>query len=198
MEAPQSLRRRTGAERVSVSLADAGGSLPLPLASGRTLIPGIGAFLACGVVAAIAWEQLASWRTPEIRTLLDRGIVLLKALWVIGLWAGAVALLGLAIVLLFYRETARLAGTHLVHVARLGPLRLAMEYDLAKVLNLRVVETGDGRARVHFGYDGVDRKLGGDLPAADAEARLKVIQSAIDRRNAARPSQAGTAPSPPG
>jgi hypothetical protein len=196
MDAPKSLRRRTGAERVSLSLADAGGSLPLPLASRRTLIPGLGVLLGFLVVVSMAWEQTTYWRARTVDSLFDRVIVLLKVLWVVGLWVGAVALLVLAIVLLFYRESARLAGNELIHVARVGPFRMVMEYDLAKVQNLSAVEAGPERARVRFDYNGAEHKLGRDLTPADAEARVKLIQAAIDRLGAKRASQAGTAEPP--
>jgi hypothetical protein len=197
MDAPKSLRRRTGAERGSLSLADAGGSLPLPLASRRTLIPGLGVLLGFLVVVSMAWEQTTYWRSRAVDSLFDRLIVLLKVLWVVGLWVGAAALLVLAIVLLFYRESARLAGNQLIHVARVGPFRMAMEYDLAKVQNLSSMDAGHERARVRFDYNGAEHKLGRDLTPADAEARVKMIQAAIDRLGARRASQPGTAAPPP-
>ena len=197
MDAPKSLRRRTGAERVSLSLADAGGSLPLPLASRRTLIPGLGVLLGFLVVISMAWEQTTYWRARAVDSLFDRVIVFLKVLWVVGLWAGAVALLMLAIVLLFYRESARLAGNQLIHVMRVGPFRMVMEYDLAKVQNLGAVDAGHEQARVRFDYNGAEHKLGRDLTPADAEARVKMIQAAIDRLAARRASQADAPPPGP-
>jgi hypothetical protein len=198
MRAPKTLRRRTRAERVSVSLADAGGGLPVPLASRRLFIPGLGVFLAFLVVASMAWERIADWRSPPFDTWVHRGIIVLKGLWVLVLCAAAVLVLGLAIVLLFYRESARLAGSQLIHVVHLGPVHVIMEYDLAKVQNLRAVNAGKARARVRFEYDGADLALGRDLPPADAAARVKVIQTAIDRLGARRPSQPGAAaPRPP-
>lgn len=197
MQVPKSIRRRTGAERVSVSAADASGGLALPLASRRPLIPGLGVFIAFLVVASMAWERIADWRSPPFDTWFHRGIIILKGLWVVALFAAAVLVLALAIVLLFYRESARLAGERLIHVVRLGPVHVIMEYDLAKVQNLRAVNAGKAHARVRFEYGGADHTLGRDVPSADAAVRVKAIQTAIDRLGARRPSQAGGAVPPP-
>jgi hypothetical protein len=178
-----------------MSLADASGSLPLPLASRRTWIPGLAVLLAFLVVTSIAWEQITYWRSPPFDTLVHRAVALLKGLWVLALVVAAVGLLALAVVLLFYRESARLAGDRLIHVAQLGPIRLGMEYDLIKVRNLGIVGAGNERARVRFEYDGAEHKLGRDMTTADAEARVKVIQAAIDRLGARRSSQT-EAPAP--
>lgn len=172
-----------------MSFADAAGSLPLPLASRSTRIPGLGVGLAFLVVASIAWEQVTDWRSRTVASLLDRAILLLKVLWVVGLWVGALALLGLTVALLFYRESARLANNQLIHVAQLGPIRVVMEYDLAKVRNLRAEDSGKDGARVRFDYDGTNHGLGKDMAPAEAEARVKMIQAAIDRLSARRPSE---------
>jgi hypothetical protein len=72
-----------------------------------------------------------------------------------------------------------------------------MEYDLANVRNLRAEGTGGESARIRFDYGHRDRGLGAELPLAEAEARVKMIQSAIDRLSARRASQAGaTVPGP--
>jgi len=193
MRTSTSLRRLSGADRVRLSFADAGGGRPLPLASRRTWIPGLGAGLAFLVVTSMAWEQITYWHSREVHTWFDRVIVLLKGLWVVGLSVGAVVLFAVTIVLLFYRQSARIADGRLIHVAQLGPFRALMEYDLAKVRNLRAVDAGNGRARVWFDYDDGDHKLGRDMTPAEAEARVKMIQAAIDGVSTRRPSQSDAA-----
>ena len=187
------LRRLTRAERVRVSFADAGGGLPLPLASRRTWILGLAVGLAFLVVTSMAWAQIAYWRTPRIQTSLDRAIVLLKGMWALGLALGAIVLLGLTIVLLFFRESARLAEDQLIHVARIGPLRVFMEYELTRLRNLRAVDAGKERAQIRFDYGNGDHRLGDDITPAQAEARVKMIQAAIDGLRARRSSQPGAA-----
>jgi hypothetical protein len=70
-----------------------------------------------------------------------------------------------------------------------------MEFDLARVRNLRAVSTGADGARIRFDYGHQDRGLGTDMPLAEAEARVKMIQSAIDGLGR-RASQATAAPRP--
>jgi hypothetical protein len=196
MLADRPLRRLSRADHVRTSFADTGGGLALPIASRRPWIAGLAIGLAFVVVTSVAWEQITYWHTPVIHTLLDRAVVVLKGLWVLALWAAAVILLVLTIALLFYRESARLADGRLIHVAHLGPLRVLMEYDLARVKNLRAVEAGKESARVLFDYGDGDHGLGNDMTTAEAEARVKMIQKAIDGLGR-RPSQAGTtAPRP--
>jgi hypothetical protein len=155
---------------------------------------GLAVGLAFLVVTSIAWEQITYWRSPPLDTWLGRGLFLIKGLWVLALSAGALALFVLTIALLFYRESARIAEDRLIHVAQLGPFRALMEYDLARVRNLQAVDAGKERARVRFEYDGADHKLGKDMTPAEAEARVKMIQAAIDGLGR-RPSQSG-APGP--
>jgi hypothetical protein len=187
-----SLRRLARPDRIHVSLTDTGGGLPLPLSSRRTWITGLAVGVAFLVVASIAWQQLSSWRDARSDAAFALVTVLLRWCWVIALWVGALALFLLTIALLFFRESARVADNRLIHVARTGPVRVFMEYDLARVRNLRVVGTGE-EARIRFDYGDRDRGLGADMPLAEAEARVKMIQSAIDGLSARRASQAGAA-----
>jgi len=193
-----SLRRVSRAERVRVSLADTGSGLRLPLASRRTWIPGLAVGIAFVVVASIAWQQTASWRAPAFDTWIHRAAAVLRIFWVAGLWLGTAALLVLATVLLLFRESARLADGKLIHVARVGLAHVTMEYELAKLRNLRADEAGGGSAVVRFDYDNGDHRLGSDLTSAEAAARVKMIQAAIDGlgRRASLPAMAAPRPNP--
>lgn len=194
MSSLPSLRRLSGAEHVRVSLTDAASGLRLPLASRRAWIPGLAVGIAALVVTSIAWQQSAAWRPLQFDSVLHGVGAALRILWVVGLWVGAAALLLAAVVLLFFRESARLADNRLIHVARIGPAHVAMEYDLAKVRNVRVADTGADRAVVRFDYDHGDHRLGDDLTPAEAAARVKMIQAAIDAQGKRRPSQPAVAP----
>lgn len=69
----------------------------------------------------------------------------------------------------------------LVHVPRLGFLRIFLEYDLAKIRNLRLENAGGpDRVRIRFDYGDGHVGLGDHMPRAAAERRIRTIQSAID------------------
>jgi len=152
--------------------------------------------LACLVVASIAWQQLVALR--HLRPDAAVGFLfVLRAALVFGLWAAAVLLLLLAIGLLSHRESAHLADNQLVHVTRFGPVRAIAKYDLTQLRNLRAVDAGRAGARIHFDYPLGEQRLGGEMALAEAEARVKLIQAAIDRVSTRRPSQAGAVPPGP-
>jgi hypothetical protein len=185
-----SLRRLARPERIRVSLTDTGGGLPLPLASRRTWITGLAVGVATLVVASMAWQQLSAVQRLRSGTTVELVIAVLRWTGVVALWVGALALCLLAVALLLFRESARLADNRLIHLARLGPVRVFMDYDLASVKNLRAVGTGAEGARIRFDYGQRDLGLGTDMPLAEAEARVKLIQSAIDGLGARRASRA--------
>jgi hypothetical protein len=131
-------------------------------------------------------------------------VVLFQGFWVLGWSVGVVVLFLLTVLLLFYGESARVSGSRLIHVPRLGPLKIFIEYDLAQIRSLRVVSAGSGRGRLRFDYRDHDHGLGNDMPQAEAESRVRTIQAAIDalgaddQRRLAEASEARqVAPAPP-
>jgi hypothetical protein len=184
------LRRFTRAERVRVAFADPGGGLRLPLASRRVWVPGLGVGLAFLVMTSIAWQQSTAHRPPQFDTVIHGVVGVLGILWLMALWATALVLLGLAVVLLRYRESARLAEDRLIHAVRLGPAYVFMEYELTKIRELRAADVGQERAQLRFDYVTGEQALGSDMPAKEAAARVKVIQGAIDAMAVRRPSGA--------
>jgi hypothetical protein len=103
---------------------------------------------------------------------------LFVAFWVLG-WSVGVALLGgLTVLFLFYKESARLKANRLVHLPRLGPLTIAIEYDLARIRNLRLEPAAgsDDRVRLAFDYNGGASGLGEAMPRLEAERLLSTIQ----------------------
>jgi hypothetical protein len=197
MFALRSLRRRARPERIRVSLGDTGAGLALPLQSRRTWIAGLGVGLAALVVASVAWQQMFRPRPPLADTIVGLALGVLRWCWIGGLWVGALVLGLLAVILLFYRESARLAEHQLIHVVRLGPVRVFLEYDLAGMRELRAAGMGPESARIRFDYGDREVGLGSDMPLAEAEARVKMIRSAIERLGARRPSQGGAPPPRP-
>lgn len=196
MTTPGLLRRLTRTTGARLSLTDARGGLALPLPSRRTWIPGLAVVLASLVVASMAWQQLVALRHLRPDAAAGVGVVLRGAL-VFGLWAVAVLLLLLAIGLLTHRESARLADHQLVRVTRFGPVHAIAKYELAELRNLRAVETGKAVARIRFDYPLGEQGLGGEMPRAEAETRVKLIQAAIDRVSARGASQSGSGPVQP-
>jgi hypothetical protein len=178
-----------------VSVRDAGGGLPLPLPPPRTWIAGLTVGVVFLVFGSIAVAQIVSTRFRAVDGVLDLLVVLLQGLWLIGWSVGVVGLFLLTILLLSYAESARVDTGRLIHVLRLGPLRVFAEYDLAKVRNIRVVGAGKGGGRIRFDYGEGDRGLGREMPLAEAEARVKMIQTAIDSLGA-RQSGRATGPLP--
>jgi hypothetical protein len=195
MRVSNPLHRLPRPERVRVSLLDAGGGMPLPLPGRRPWIAGLALGLAFVVFASMAVGQIRSVRFRTVDTALDLLLVLLQGLWLAFWWVGVAVLLLGTILLLLYAESARLDPGRLIHVSRFGPFRLIAEYDLAKVRNLRVESTGKDGGRIRFDYGERNRGLGADMPAAEAEARVKMIQAAIDSLGR-RPSQPVAAPGP--
>jgi hypothetical protein len=197
MRAPRPLRRPARPERLRVSLFDdAGGGLPLPLPARRTWIAGLAVAILFVVFASVAVRQVAALRGPRLDTVVDVLVFLFQVLWVLGWSVGVVLLFLLTIVLLFYRESARIGAGRLIHVARVGPLRVFSEYDLDRVRNLRVVGIGKDGGRIRFDYGDADRGLGNDMTRVEAERRVRMIQSAIDKQGAPRSSQPMAAAAP--
>jgi hypothetical protein len=194
----RSVRRRLARpERIRLSLVDhTAGSIPIPLPSRRMWPVGLvfGVFFA--IFAGIAVGQIASMRGHRVDTVFDLMFVLFQGFWVLGWSVGVVILFLLTVLFLFYGESARITGQRLVQVPRLGPLRILVEYDLARIRHLRVVSAGAGSGRIRFDYGDGDRGLGGAMPLAEAEHRVRTIQAAIDAlgpRGPEAPGEAGRA-----
>jgi len=103
-----------------------------------------------------------------------------EGFWALAWTAGVLVLLGATLLMLFYRQSARLSVDRLIHVSRLGPLRVLSEYELARIRNLRV-EGGkkSGVARIQFDYDGGNAELGDGLERSMAEQYVKAIAESI-------------------
>jgi Family of unknown function (DUF6498) len=88
-------------------------------------------------------------------------------------------------------------------VPRLGPLKIFIDYDLARVHNVHLENAGsDDTVRIRFDYDGGSNGLGDDMPRADAERLARTIRSAavaagsVDTPTSA-PVQEASRPTPP-
>jgi hypothetical protein len=105
--------------------------------------------------------------------------LLFQGFWVLGWSVGVVILGAFAVLLFFYSESARLQAGQLVHIPRLGPFKVLLDYDLAQVRNLRLENAGSNDSvRLRFDYgDGVT-SLGEAMPRPEAQRLLDTIRSA--------------------
>jgi Family of unknown function (DUF6498) len=170
--------RKARPERFSISLRGQSGGTPLPLPA-RSMWPvGLAIGVAFLIFAAIAWNQIGSLRGQKITTVFDLSIFLFQGFWVLGWSVGVLVLGALALLFLFYKESAWLRGGRLIHVPRLGPLHFTVEYDLAKIRNLRLEPARENAVRVRFDYGDGSNGLGDTMARADAEKLVTSIQEA--------------------
>ena len=154
-------------------------SLALPAQS----MLGVSLVLAASFVifAAIEWMTIAGMFRHRVEDVFDLTFLVFQGFWALG-WSVGVLLLGVLTVLFaFYSESARLEAGKLVHIPRLGPLKILIDYDIAKVGNVRIEQankTDPGMVQVRFDYDGSDTSLGNAMPRADAQRIVDAITSA--------------------
>ncbi|MBI2403336.1 MAG: hypothetical protein HYV20_11510 [Gemmatimonadetes bacterium] len=137
-------------ERIRFSLFDdPAGSTPVPLPSRRTWPAGIVLAVLFAIFGGIAVKVIVPLLGHDVDTVGDLVTVLFQGFWVLGWSVGVLILFLLAVLFLFYRESVRIKGNRLVHVPRLGSLRIFLEYDLAKIRNLRLENAGGAGAGPH-------------------------------------------------
>jgi hypothetical protein len=148
------------------------------------------------IFAAVEWAAIASMFGRSVDDIADLAFVLFQGFWVLG-WSVGVLLLGaLTMLFAFYSESARLEEGRLIHIPRLGPLKILVDYDLARVDNVRLEQTaGDDRdtVRVRFDYEGRANALGNTMRRADGQRLVDAIAAAAR----VVPRTAGTRPSEP-
>jgi hypothetical protein len=169
-------------ERIRLSLFDdRTGATPLPLPPRRLWPVGLITGAGFAVMGSIALAQLASLRGQEVKTVFDLTALLFQGFWILGWSVGVFFFGGLTLLLLLYGESARVQGGQLVHVPRLGPLRILCEYDLAKIRNLRLEKAspGDSVVQIRFDYGEGAQDLGEAMPRPTAERIVSAIQNAI-------------------
>ena len=169
-----------GRIRVSLHDDDAGATL-LALPPRRMWPFGLILAAAFAIFAGIAWMTAGTILRSSVRDVFDLTVVLFEGFWLLG-WSVAVVILGgLTVLVFFYDESARLQDGRLVHVPRLGPLKIFIEYDLARMGNVSLENAGspgDNMVRIRFDYDGGSNGLGEAMPRADAERLARTIRSA--------------------
>jgi hypothetical protein len=160
---------------------DATGSIPIELPKRRMWPVGIlfGVFFA--IFATAEGVMIAKASLHPVRDVFDLMMFLFDVFWIVG-WSVGVLILGaLTALFLLYGESARLQGRHLVHVPRLGPLKIVCRYELERIHDLRAEGAKtEGTARVRFTYEGVgkDTTLGDRMPREEAEALIERLRAA--------------------
>lgn len=187
-------RRKARPERIRVRLLDdAAGATPLELPDRKMWRLGLIFAVIFAMFSSVEWVMLVRISAHPISDVFDLMLVLFEGFWVLGWSVGVVILGALSVLLLFYRESARLQNGRLIHVPRFGPLKVSVEYDLGRVRNVRVENAGgEGEARIKFDYGEGSTGLGDSMPRPEAEQLVEMIQRAA----AAAGPMVETAPAP--
>lgn len=176
---------------------DTAGGTPLVLPRRNTLLPAVLVAGMFAVFAGILVSQAAKLNLHALGSVFDLTTMLFQLFWMLGWSVGVLALGALTVFLLFFGESARLAGGRLVYALNVGPFKAITEYDLARLRNPRVEADTNGKgARVHFDYDERRRGLGDTMPRIDAERIVAALRSAMPA-SASAPANAFTAPPEP-
>jgi hypothetical protein len=140
------------------------------------------------IFAGVEWAVILRISRHSVTDLFDLMFLLFEGFWVLGWSVGVVILAALAVLLLFYSESARLQANQLVHIPRLGPFKVLLDYDLAQVRNLRLDNAGSNDSvRLRFDYgDGVT-SLGDAMPRPEGQRLLDIITSATQTTGAPPP-----------
>jgi hypothetical protein len=173
---------------------DATGSIPLDLPNRRMWPVGLVFAVFFAIFAAVEVVMIAKASLHSVRGVFDLMMFLFDVFWIVGWSVGVLFLGALTALLLFYRESARLQGPHLVHVPRLGPLKIVCRYELRRIHNLHAEDAKEGgTARVRFNYEGIKKSttIGDRMPREQAEALIERL------REAGAGAWTGKSPPPP-
>jgi len=155
------------------------GSTPLELPDRRMWPVGIAFAVLFAIFASVAGIMVAKASVQPVHDVFDLMMFLFSVFWILGWSVGVVILGALTALLLLYRESARLQAGCLVHVARLGPLKIVCEYELARMRNVRAENSGEsGIARIRFDYEGLSCGIGDRMPRAQADNFIACLQRA--------------------
>ena len=166
--------------RIRIRLMDDPGhsvSLTLPIQKPVGLAIIFGVFFAA--FASVAFATIRRLFERRADTVFEFSGTLFEGFWALPWIVGALVLLGLTLLTLFYREKARLTSDRLIHVAQLGPLHILSEYELVRIRHM-CVRNEQGLGRIDFDYDGVPVSLGNAIDRTLAEQHVKTIAEAIE------------------
>lgn len=174
-------KARPASIRVRIWDADAPGATTLTLPSRNTRPAAVAFAIFFAIFAAIEWNAVANLFGRSVDDVFDLTFLLFQGFWALG-WSVGVLILGaLTVMFAFYSESARLESGRLVHIPRLGPLKILVDYDLAKVRNVRLeqpVADDPDRVQVRFDYEGGANALGDTMRREDGQRLVEAIASA--------------------
>jgi hypothetical protein len=153
--------------------------LALPSPSMRRMAIPFAIFFA--IFAAVLWGAVADLFDHSVDDVFDLSFLLFQAFWALGWLVGVLILGALTILLAFYSESARIEDGRLIHIPQFGPLKILVDYDLAKVRNARldlVGGTDSNIAQVRFDYDGGVNALGNAMGRAEGQRVVDAIAAA--------------------
>ncbi|HKY20292.1 MAG TPA: DUF6498-containing protein [Vicinamibacterales bacterium] len=176
----QTSGRKARPERIRISLSeDSAGATQLALPDRRMWPLGLALGAMFAVFAGIEAATINELLGHSVDDVFDLMSTLFLGFWALGWLVGVVVLGAMTFLFLFYRESARLQHGRLIHVPRLGPLNIFVEYDLAKVRNLRLEQAGsEDQVRIRFDYGAGSSGLGDVMRRSDAERLISTIQNA--------------------
>ena len=168
-----------GRFRFSLRDAVAAGATTLDLPARRMWPVGLVLGAMFVIFTAVEWTTIHGLSGQSVRDVSDLVLFLFQTFWIVG-WSVGVLILGaLTILFFFYGESARLENGRLVYVPHLGPLKIILDYDLARVRNVRLENAGSGdNVRIRFDYDQASNTLGDTMPRAEAEPLMRQLQGA--------------------
>lgn len=139
----------------------------------------LGIFFA--IFAAIEWNVVSGLFGHSVNDVFDLTFLLFHAFWALGWAVGVVLLAGLAVLFAFHSESARLENGRLVHIPKLGPLNILVDYELAKIRNLHLEQAGGNdpdTVQVRFDYDGGANTLGNAMSRHEGQRLVDLIGGA--------------------
>ena len=177
----QSLNQNLRAFSIHFTLRDSstrGTRLTLPRRN--TLAPAIVVGVMFAIFAAILVSQASKLNLHHMGSVSHLMAALFSLFWLMG-WSVGVMVLGLlTLFLVFHRESAWLAGGKLHQATNIGPLRVVIAYELARMSNLEVVPSGgSSQASVRFDYGGRRCSLGDLMPRNVAEQNANMLHTAM-------------------
>ena len=183
---------------IRVRLRDeaADGAVPLELAQRRMWPAGLLTGAMFAAFAGVAWTVAGTMSRRAVHDVFDLMFFLFQLFWLLGWSVGVFVLAALTVLLLFYRESARLQEGKLVFVSGLGPIKIIADYDLARIRNLRLQNVGGPEnAQIRFDYDErLNNTLGDTMPRAGAERLEETIRGAAAAAGVVPPPERSTAP----
>jgi hypothetical protein len=176
-----------GGYRVRLRDESADGAVPLALAQQRIWPAGLITGAMFAAFAAAGWSVASTLWRSAVHDVSDLMFFLFQGFWLLGWSVGVFVLGALTVLLLLYRESARLQDSRLVCLWGFGPIKLIADYDLARIRNVRLQDVGGPEnAQVRFDCDErVNNTLGDTMPRAAAERLAATIKSAAAAAGAA-------------